>query len=87
MKTFLMIVLALGIGLQGAKGVKIVENKEKKQLDVYIDDQLFTSYCYWDSQKKPVLYPLRTSKGTVVTRGFPLEKLSGERTDHPHHVV
>jgi len=33
-----------------------------------------------------VLYPLRTSKGTVVTRGFPLEKLAGERTDHPHHV-
>ena len=86
MKTFLIILLALGVMAQGAKGVKIVENKEKKQLDVYIDDQLFTSYCYWDSQKKPVLYPLRTSKGTVVTRGFPLEKLSGERTDHPHHV-
>ncbi len=86
MKTLLMILLALGVMVQGAKGVKIVENKEKKQLDVYVDDQLFTSYCYWDSQKKPVLYPLRTSKGTVVTRGFPLEKLAGERTDHPHHV-
>ena len=86
MKTFLMIVLAFSVMAQGAKGVKIVENKEKKQLDVYIDDQLFTSYCYWDAQKKPVLYPLRTSKGTVVTRGFPLERLAGERTDHPHHV-
>ena len=86
MKTFLMIVLAFSVMAQGAKGEKIVENKEKKQLDVYIDDQLFTSYCYWDAQKKPVLYPLRTSKGTVVTRGFPLERLAGERTDHPHHV-
>lgn len=67
-------------------GVKIVENKQAQQFDVYIDGELFTSYCYWDSQKKPILYPLRTSKGTVVTRRFPLEKVAGERTDHPHHV-
>jgi hypothetical protein len=33
-----------------------------------------------------VLYPLRTASGTSVTRGFPLEPRSGERTDHPHHV-
>jgi Methane oxygenase PmoA len=69
-----------------AQTVKIVEAKEKKQLDVYIGDQLFTSYCYWDSQKKPILYPLRTSKGTVVTRSYPVAKVAGERTDHPHHV-
>ena len=36
--------------------------------------------------KKPVLYPLRSAKGTVVTRGFPLEPRPGERVDHPHHV-
>jgi hypothetical protein len=69
-----------------AQAVKIVEAKEKKQLDVYVGDQLFTSYCYWDSQKKPILYPLRTSKGTVVTRSYPVAKVAGERTDHPHHV-
>ncbi|HYE75658.1 MAG TPA: PmoA family protein [Blastocatellia bacterium] len=68
------------------EGVKIVDNKEKQQLDVMIDGELFTSYCYWDDQKKPVLYPLKTSKGTVVTRQFPLAKVAGERTDHPHHV-
>jgi hypothetical protein len=33
-----------------------------------------------------VLYPLRTARGTVVTRGFPLEPRAGERLDHPHHV-
>lgn len=69
-----------------AQNVKIVENKEKKQHDVYVDDQLFTSYVYWDNQKKPILYPLRTAKGTIVTRGYPLEKVAGERTDHPHHI-
>jgi len=36
--------------------------------------------------QKPVLYPLRTAKGTIVTRGFPLEQRPGERIDHPHHA-
>ena len=69
-----------------AQAVKITENKEKKQLDVTVDGQPFTSYVYWDDQKKPILYPLRTAKGTIVTRGYPLEKVAGERTDHPHHI-
>lgn len=91
LKNALLSILALALvaaplSAQQGSGVKIVENKDAQQLDVYIDGQLFTSYCYWDSQKKPILYPLRTSKGTVVTRRFPLEKVAGERTDHPHHV-
>jgi hypothetical protein len=69
-----------------AQNIKLVEVKEKKQIDVLIDSQPFTSYVYWDNQKKPILYPLRTAKGTIVTRGFPLEKVAGERTDHPHHI-
>ncbi|MBO0721181.1 MAG: PmoA family protein [Blastocatellia bacterium] len=69
-----------------AQEVKIVDVKDKQQLDVYVGDELFTSYCYWDSQKKPILYPLRTAKGTVVTRSYPVAKIAGERTDHPHHV-
>src|SRR5262245_30134099 len=69
-----------------AQDIKIAENKEKKQIDVTVDGQPFTSYVFWDDQKKPILYPLRTSKGAVVTRGYPLEKVAGERTDHPHHI-
>lgn len=74
------------VGFANGKGVKITENKEKKQLDVTIDGELFTSYCWWDGHKKPILYPLKTSKGTVVTRSFPIAKVAGERTDHPHHI-
>jgi hypothetical protein len=86
MKILLIFFLLLTVTIQGSKGVTIVENKGAHQLDVSIDGKLFTSYCYWDSQKKPILYPLRTASGTIVTRGFPLEKVAGERTDHPHHV-
>ena len=35
---------------------------------------------------KPVLFPIRTAAGTLVTRGFPLDPRPGERVDHPHHV-
>lgn len=91
MKTLLILAVVLGLTLPqtlsaGGKGIVISPNKDRKQLDVTIDGELFTSYCWWDGQKKPVLYPLKTSKGTVVTRGFPLDKVAGERTDHPHHI-
>ncbi|HEX9000479.1 MAG TPA: PmoA family protein [Blastocatellia bacterium] len=91
MKQILTFVLALGLVAMvsqsaQAQSVKITENKEKKQYDVTVDGQPFTSYVFWDDQKKPLLYPLRTSKGTVVTRSFPLVKVAGERTDHPHHI-
>ncbi len=82
----LLMLLMLVAGAVSAQNVTIVEQKEKQQLDVMIDGQPFTSYCYWDSQKKPILYPLRTSKGTVVTRSYPVANVAGERTDHPHHV-
>jgi hypothetical protein len=91
MKRILLLALILNlisspIASAGARGVKIVENREKQQLDVYVDGELFTSYCFWDDQKKPIIYPLRTAKGTVVTRSYPLVKVAGERTDHPHHI-
>src|SRR5262245_27029239 len=69
-----------------AQDIKITENKEKKQLDVTIDGQPCTSYVFWADQKKPFLSPLRPSKGTIVTRGYPPNKDAGERTDHPHHI-
>jgi len=64
----------------------IKENKPEKRIDISIDGQLFTSYIYPDDLKKPVLYPLRTAQGTIITRGWPLQPRPGERVDHPHHV-
>jgi len=67
-------------------GVKVVANEAARRVDVTVDGQPFTSYIWPDSVKKPVLYPIRTAKGTIVTRGYPLEPRPGERVDHPHHV-
>lgn len=66
--------------------IQLVRNDAEKKVDVMIDGELFTSYIYPNTIKKPVLYPLKTSKGTKITRGFPLEPTPGERVDHPHHV-
>ena len=68
------------------KGVVVISDVAKQKVDVLYDGKLFTSYIYPDDLEKPVLYPIYTSKGTVVTRGFPRDPRPNERVDHPHHV-
>ena len=67
-------------------GVQVLVREADRRVDVTIGGQPFTSYIWPTTLKKPVLYPLRTAKGTLVTRGFPLDPRPGERVDHPHHV-
>lgn len=66
--------------------IRVLPNEEQRRVDVFVDGQQFTSYIWPETLAKPVLYPLRTANGTVVTRGFPLEPRAGERIDHPHHA-
>ena len=66
--------------------VSITIDETSRRVDVTIDGKPFTYYIWPITLKKPVLYPLRTDKGTVVTRGYPLEQRPGERIDHPHHA-
>ena len=66
--------------------IQVVPNEAGRRVDVIIDGKPFTSYIYPATLKKPSLFPLRSAKGTVVTRGYPLEPRQGERVDHPHHV-
>jgi hypothetical protein len=79
-------VLALmGAGVAGAE-VKVVPDETNRRVEVTVDGKPFTAYVWPTQLKKPVLYPLRTARGTLVTRGFPLDPRPGERVDHPHHV-
>ena len=86
----LVVVMAAGASAigqpAGEKGVRLVRNDAAQRVDVFVDGKPFTSYIYPATVKKPVLFPLRTARGTLVTRGFPLEPRAGERVDHPHHV-
>jgi Methane oxygenase PmoA len=66
--------------------VKLVKEKEVNRINVYVGNTLFTSFFYPDTLEKPVLYPIAASNGTRITRGFPLDPIPGEPTDHPHHI-
>ncbi|NND08644.1 MAG: PmoA family protein [Saprospiraceae bacterium] len=57
-----------------------------KLINVNIDGKLFTSFRWHDNLTKPILYPIYTSDGTEITRGFPLNPRAGERVDHPHQI-
>ena len=69
-----------------APRIQVVPHAVAPRVDVTIDGRPFTSYMYPREEKKPYLYPLRTAKGTVVTRGWPVEPRPNERVDHPHHI-
>jgi hypothetical protein len=81
-----LLVIAFARPIGSAGGVELKVNEAATRVDVTIDGKPFTSYVWPGTLKKPVLYPLRTAKGTIVTRGFPLDPRKGERVDHPHHV-
>jgi len=70
---------------QKSTGFSLVE-KNKKQVDVLFNNKLLTSYCNFDSSRKPVLFPVNTIDGITVTRSYPFQLIAGERTDHPHHT-
>lgn len=56
------------------------------QISVLIGGRPFSAYYFGPDSPKPYLHPLRSARGTIVTRGFPMVKdLPGEDHDHPHH--
>jgi methane monooxygenase PmoA-like len=81
--------LSLGAALAGAAAAPHVEVRAvpaERRVDVTVAGKPFTSYIWPERLAKPVLYPIRTAAGTLVTRGFPMDPRPGERVDHPHHV-
>jgi hypothetical protein len=71
---------------QPATGFTFKEEKDKQQMDVLYNNKLLTAYCYYDSSRKPILFPVNTLDGITVTRSYPFKTVAGERTDHPHHT-
>ncbi len=70
----------------GSVSAKVELNKipGENRIEVMIDGREFTSYWWHPTICKPVLYPVRTAKGTTVTRNYP--PMPNEADDHPHHV-
>jgi len=80
-----------------AFGGEVVFVKHANRVDVTVDGRLFTSYLYdIDPAEpmaargilltKPILFPVYSPSGTMMTRGYPLIDVPGEAKDHPHHM-
>lgn len=57
---------------------------EHDRIAVDIRNQPFTNFYMGAEARKPFLYPLRSASGKKVSRGYPVEPLPGDPTDHPH---
>ncbi len=69
--------------LPAAAQVKVTQGPDKIQVE--IDGKPFTNfYLHEGEAMKPYLYPLTTASGKLITRHFPMDKVEGEPTDHPH---
>lgn len=69
--------------LLGQEPVKVTRTGNK--ISVEIGGSPFTTYYFGTEAPKPYLYPLRSAKGTIVTRSWPMvTDIPGEDHDHPH---
>jgi hypothetical protein len=73
-------------GTQQTSKVNFITSEADRKIDVMIDGKLFTSFRWPGNVYKPILYPVYTSAGTEITRGFPLKPREGEQNDHIHQV-
>jgi hypothetical protein len=71
---------------QDRPAVVVQELPGERRVEVSVAGQPFTAYVWPERLTKPVLHPIRSARGTLVTRGFPLDPRPRERVDHPHHV-
>jgi hypothetical protein len=79
-------ILFIQLHAQQMKTVSVIKVPNENKINITIGNTLFTSFLYPDSLEKPVLYPIATVEGTIVTRGFPLNPKPNDPTDHPHHI-
>jgi hypothetical protein len=87
MVVFVLLVPCFAVGQSAPLDrISVLPNEAASRVDITVDGKPFTSYIWPGNLAKPVLYPLRTAEGTLVTRGYPLDPRPGERVDHPHHV-
>lgn len=91
---FLLLIILAAFSCRATKNVQdgndlkivLVKSETDRKVDILVDGKLFTSYCWPENVYKPVLYPVKTSAGTEITRGFPLKPRESERNDHIHQV-
>ncbi len=62
-------------------GVEMIPHGQR--IEVRIDGKPVTEYIP-DDGPKPYFFPVVGPSGALMTRSFPMKKVEGEKTDHPH---
>lgn len=81
----LLIVGALGLVSSIARAQVGLATVGADHITISIHNQPYSEFYIGSGYPKPFLAPLRSATGSIVTRGFPMESIKGESTDHPHH--
>ena len=84
--TIVLLIVILLISCITKPKITFDEQEAEKRIDVMVDGKIFTSYRWPDNICKPILYPIFTSTGNEIARGFPILPRTGERFDHPHQI-
>ena len=84
--TFLSGGFAPALRAQESLKVEVARMSGEQRVIVNIDGKPFTEFVYADSLEKPVLFPIYSPGGHIITRGFPMRPRTGESNDHPHHL-
>lgn len=84
--TVILLLVIASVSCSTKPKISLVNQEAEKRVDVMVDGKLFTSYRWPDNVCRPILYPIFTSTGTEITRGFPIKPKVGERADHPHQI-
>lgn len=73
----------LSFGSASVDAAEFSVKKHDRGVTVEIDGKLFTEYLI-QTGPKPILWPIIGPTGVAMTRAFPMEKIEGEKQDHPH---
>jgi len=82
--SFIVSILLLIVSCSNYNNLKFIESEN--QIDIKVDDKLFTSYLYSHDLLKPCLHPVISPSGEIVTRHYPFKEVEGEQWDHKHHT-
>src|SRR5262249_8124372 len=77
-----LLLIAGGSGTNLAADAEPVElRRTANQIDIFVGGGPFASYHFDPAVAKPYLSSLRSARGTVVTREFPMTNINGEDHD------
>lgn len=77
-------VLAAALSPAPSLAAEFKLEKADDGVTVTLDGKPFTRYLI-AAGPKPYLWPITGPTGKPMTRAFPMEKVEGEKQDHPHH--